>query len=91
MKKLLPFVTISAILLLSACSSKPKEYKFLKVRTANTFGWLFCEFDTDVNGLQKYIKDGWRIESEDTFSYRTHNVWTDQSLQCVGKNVTLVK
>jgi hypothetical protein len=90
MKKLF-LLSATAIFLLSGCSSeaREKEYMYLSVKTADTFGWLFCEFDTDVNGLRKYLNDGWTIESETSINYRTHNVWTGEQLHCVGSNVRL--
>ena len=73
--------------------SKAAEYASITVKTADTYGYMWCEFD--FNSIQKAREaihnGGWQVMNEVPLNYTGHNWSNNTSVHCVGSQVNLVR
>ena len=92
-KTLLGSVLLLGSLFTGVNGVKAAEYTSITVKTANTFGWAFCDFDfNSIQGARDAIRNGgWQVMNEVPLNYTGHDWAGNKPVQCVGSQVNLVR
>ena len=71
--------------------SQQFETKQMRVMTHMTYGWINCGWDSSVSDVREKVAEGWQIVSVIPVQYRQRSWISNQVVNCVGENVSLIR